>query len=159
MSSPEYMREWYARNPEKVREYTRQKRERRLKAKGIVDEERFCACGCGAPLAGYRSDATYHRNCFKRNATDRLSRRKYGLTRGEVNAKAEAQGGCAACGAQTPGDGRWHVDHDHRCCPGKFTCGKCVRGILCRGCNLALGSVGDDPAVLDSLAAYLRAAS
>src|SRR5579863_7681664 len=23
------------------------------------------------------------------------------------------------------------VDHDHRCCPGSETCGKCMRGLLC----------------------------
>ena len=33
------------------------------------------------------------------------------------------------------------VDHDHSCCPGIRSCGKCVRGIVCRGCNVKLGAI------------------
>jgi Recombination endonuclease VII len=33
------------------------------------------------------------------------------------------------------------IDHDHRCCPHGFSCGRCVRGILHPGCNTALGHV------------------
>lgn len=28
------------------------------------------------------------------------------------------------------------VDHDHDCCPGTYSCGKCIRGLLCRSCNI-----------------------
>jgi hypothetical protein len=31
------------------------------------------------------------------------------------------------------------VDHDHQCCPGSYSCGKCVRGFVCNGCNTAVG--------------------
>lgn len=34
------------------------------------------------------------------------------------------------------------VDHDHRCCPGDRSCGKCVRGLLCRTCNRIEGLLG-----------------
>lgn len=69
------------------------------------------------------------------------------------------QGGvCAACGSSHSGAiGKdWGVDHDHACCSGKKTCGKCVRGILCNPCNLILGLAKDNPKILDALASYLR---
>lgn len=48
-----------------------------------------------------------------------------------------------------------HVDHDHMCCPGKKSCGKCVRGLLCNHCNKAVGLFEDDPDILYSAARYL----
>lgn len=71
---------------------------------------------------------------------------------------AEQGGRCAICGAESPDDirlGRFHVDHDHSCCPRSGSCGKCVRGLLCRGCNTALGNFRDNPDVLASALAYL----
>lgn len=50
----------------------------------------------------------------------------------------------------------WQVDHDHKCCPGSRSCGKCVRGVLCRSCNLALGLVEDNIENLRGLIAYLE---
>ena len=54
-----------------------------------------------------------------------------------------AQGSCCAlCGSKSPGGrfSNWQVDHDHACCPGPVSCGKCVRGLLCCSCNFCLGS-------------------
>lgn len=48
------------------------------------------------------------------------------------------------------------VDHDHACCPGGRSCGQCVRGILCRKCNVAIGYLNDDPALAQALADYLN---
>jgi hypothetical protein len=61
----------------------------------------------------------------------------YGLSRERFDALLEFQGGgCAICGAAEAGYGRrWHIDHDHGCCPGERACGQCVRGILCLTCN------------------------
>ncbi len=34
------------------------------------------------------------------------------------------------------------VDHDHACCPDeKYSCGKCVRGLLDLSCNTSLGHI------------------
>jgi hypothetical protein len=57
---------------------------------------------------------------------------------------------CEVCGTTE----RLTVDHDHACCPGPRSCGKCVRGRLCGACNTALGSLRDDPDRAMALALY-----
>lgn len=47
------------------------------------------------------------------------------------------------------------VDHDHNCCEGAISCGKCIRGILCRKCNVALGYLQDDANLAQRAAKYL----
>jgi len=44
-----------------------------------------------------------------------------------------------------------HVDHDH-------LTGK-VRGLLCKGCNSAIGNLKDDPVIVDRASEYLRRAN
>ena len=78
-------------------------------------------------------------------------RQKYGISLEDYDAMLAAQGGrCAVCGTTDSGDRRFStfsVDHDH-------VTGT-VRGLLCSGCNRALGHVGDSPDRLMALAAYL----
>jgi Recombination endonuclease VII len=85
---------------------------------------------------------------------------RYNMTVPEYKAMLEAQGGgCAICG-RSPSAGtrikRLVVDHDHGCCPGDTSCGKCVRGLLCNYCNRLLGMALDDPGRLHSAIAYLE---
>jgi len=84
--------------------------------------------------------------------------RQYKLTPEKYEAMLRAQEGCCAiCGTTEPrGRGRWHIDHDHACCPGAKTCGKCVRGLLCSFCNYALGFFRDSPDFLLAGVDYLR---
>lgn len=37
------------------------------------------------------------------------------------------------------------VDHDHNCCPGSKSCGKCIRGLLCFRCNVAMSLIDKVP--------------
>ena len=48
------------------------------------------------------------------------------------------------------------IDHNHSCCEGRYSCGKCVRGILCTNCNLGLGNFKDNPKILIAAAKYLN---
>lgn len=93
----------------------------------------------------------------KRSYREMHLRKKYGITLAQYEAMVEAQGGgCAACGGPPTAHGVLHVDHDHACCAGITTCGQCVRGLLCSGCNVTLGNVKDSPGRLRLLIAYLE---
>jgi hypothetical protein len=65
--------------------------------------------------------------------------------------------GCFICGTSTPG-GRynsWQIDHDHKCCQGQTSCGKCIRGLLCWRCNAAIGLFDDNANVIQLAQVYL----
>ena len=47
------------------------------------------------------------------------------------------------------------VDHDHSCCPTILTCGRCIRGILCKQCNYGIGFLQDGLDRLERAASYL----
>lgn len=47
------------------------------------------------------------------------------------------------------------LDHDHRCCPGPVSCGACVRGLLCDGCNRGIGFLRENPESLRRALQYL----
>lgn len=66
--------------------------------------------------------------------------RNHHLTNAGYAALLESQGGCCAnCRITVEEYGRsLDVDHDHACCPGTYSCGKCIRALLCRSCNLKL---------------------
>ena len=69
---------------------------------------------------------------------------------------SDAQGG--VCGICRTADTDLMIDHDHACCSGrKPPCEKCIRGLLCRHCNTALGWFADDPRLLEAAIEYLAA--
>lgn len=82
----------------------------------------------------------------------------YSLESGEYERMVEEQGGrCAICKKhQDDLDRVLYVDHDHACCFGKRSCGKCVRGLLCARCNLILGKFNDDIDMFSSAVLYLK---
>lgn len=59
--------------------------------------------------------------------------------------------GCAICGSTE----LLCVDHDHACCSGQRTCGKCVRGVLCNKHNIMFGMVNDSTEELQKMVEYL----
>ena len=76
--------------------------------------------------------------------------RKYGLTIESFEAMLAVQGHvCPICGEALQSTGRGtHVDHCH-------TTGQ-IRNVLCKGCNVGLGSFGDNPDRLERAAKYIR---
>ena len=95
-------------------------------------------------------DRIRERNRRYQRSGDYYRRRRlsaYGITLEEYNTMLAAQGGgCAICG-NPPGARSLHVDHDH-------ATGE-VRGLLCIGCNVALGGFRDDPELLARAIDYL----
>jgi Recombination endonuclease VII len=68
-----------------------------------------------------------------------------GLTPEGFGQMLEAQSyACAMCRTPFEKDQRICIDHDHACCRPSLPsrcCGKCVRGLLCLTCNVALGYI------------------
>lgn len=48
------------------------------------------------------------------------------------------------------------VDHDRSCCAGQRSCGRCVRGLIHRNCNLVLGYAKDNVDTLRHAILYLE---
>ena len=80
---------------------------------------------------------------------------KYGITQERYDEMLLTQNGvCAICGGS---DSRaLNVDHNHMCCPDTKTCGNCIRELLCRKCNMAIGLLNDDILLLKKVIAYLE---
>jgi hypothetical protein len=82
---------------------------------------------------------------------ERNLRRKFGWTPKQYDEMLESQSGvCAGCGRPPAGEKRLAVDHDHKTDE--------IRGLLCDGCNIALGGVEDNPQTLLRLIQYLMEA-
>jgi hypothetical protein len=81
---------------------------------------------------------------------------RHNLSHDELTAMLEAIGWrCESCSRDLTVE-PYCIDHDHSCCPGSMSCGKCVRGILCRRCNAGIGMFLDDPELLVKAAEYLK---
>lgn len=117
--------------------------------------KRYTSCGCdktGAVRSGAtrrsslplnaRRNASHLRTCFK-------------MTVEEFERKRAGQNNrCGICDEEftvTPS-----VDHDHECCLGNRSCGKCVRGLLCKKCNAGIGCLRDSVDMLQKAINYLK---
>lgn len=82
--------------------------------------------------------------------TTRRIRSRFKLTIEEYEKMLlDCEGKCICGNKFSPGRATCaHIDHDHACCPGLQTCGKCIRGLLCSRCNKVLGMLKEDPKLL-----------
>jgi hypothetical protein len=98
---------------------------------------------------------------YRRNRSSQL-RTDFNISLEHYEMMLNAQGGvCAICGQpETALDQNSEVkalavDHDKRCCPGRTSCGACIRGLLCLYCNHGLGRFRDNPVLLAAAIRYL----
>lgn len=113
-----------------------------------------------APYQGPRCATHWRRFRAARRAASRAAHveKTYSITEDQYQALYEAQGRCCAICQRATGTGRKRlaVDHDHACCPGPVSCGRCVRGLLCKPCNSrVLGHLRDDVTALQRAIDYL----
>lgn len=104
---------------------------------------------CTTPFVPARANTTKCCSglCHQKNA--RLFA-AYGLRGVDVHRMLKEQGGgCAICERPLEFPGRdLHIDHCHAT--------GSVRGVLCRGCNIAIGCFEDDPVRIRAAICYLR---
>jgi hypothetical protein len=118
--------------------------------------ERVVQCSiCGDDFSPGSSMSRYcSKPCRRTGYKRRIMANRYGLSPEKFAEILRGQhGGCAVCGTHDPRV--WVVDHDHSCCPGESSCGRCVRGVLCSPCNRGLGVFKDSPQLLQQAARYL----
>ena len=164
-SDPEYreQRKAQGRSPEANREYMREyRRNNRDKWRRTPEQQ---ARVNQRRRERYAADPEFRAECIrlaklrdKESIRDYRLRREFGITAEEYDTILELQGdACAICRSKFGNElgHRLAVDHDHACCPGKRSCGKCIRGILCGSCNLGLGKFRDDPILLGKAIKYL----
>ena len=102
---------------------------------------------------------------FRKKSNRKYRISSYGLTQELFDLLLEAQQhACGMCHKPFSEGQLIHVDHDHACCRGKNrSCGKCIRGLLCHTCNIALGHIERRYAMarayLDSLPVQLLTAA
>jgi hypothetical protein len=105
------------------------------------------------------SSKYYRKNAakLKAQAVEQNVLKKFGLDADGYDHILNMQGGvCAICKEECSSGRRLAVDHDHACCEGKASCGKCLRGLLCFKCNSAIGLFSDSEQLLRSALNYLE---
>lgn len=135
LTASERYKRWYYRHREKI--LARKNELRREKYKFLTVEEKARRSAANREWRS-RNQVRIHGN--------RLA--KYKLTVKQFSELLSSQNGaCAICETSKPGGKGWHVDHDHQ--TGN------VRGLLCHHCNVGIGNLKDDPALVMKAAQYL----
>ena len=101
----------------------------------------------------------YSSNPDKKEAKNKMNSvysgnwKKHGISKEQyIEMMNEYNGKCHSCNDRDAVS----IDHDHNCCPGPRSCGKCIRGILCNQCNTALGLLQDNKDKIQGLLEYIK---
>ena len=120
-------------------------------------DAKFCRYVKNKANHQYAKDKTRGKERSRRSSLKRF----YGFTPEQYERLFAEQGGvCAICKrkphALDSRRKRLCIDHNHACCSGVKTCGKCVRGLICGVCNSTIGFVNDSIECLQSAIDYLK---
>lgn len=139
----ETAREWRKNNPEKTKEHskrTRIKNRTKILARQKIWTEKN--------KERHKLDAKIWYEENKERTRSTQLQRHYGITLEEYNELLKKQNNCCAICGDSPRKKSFSVDHDH-------ITGK-VRGLLCRGCNVGIGNLKDDPELLEKAIKYIE---
>ncbi len=129
----------------------------KLKVKGRNGKEYTTYRGRCNSCQAEKNRGYYNKNPDKRKEMHRKAR--YSIASNQfIEMLIEQNYSCAICPRPIENDTAM-IDHDHSCCPGRETCGDCVRGLLCRNCNTMIGLAGDSPEILRLAADWLESIS
>ena len=82
---------------------------------------------------------------------------RFGITQEQYDRMFVEQNGiCAICENVSDNGQLLCIDHDHSCCPGRKTCGECIRGLLCTRCNMAIGQLRENVTYLENAIKYIQ---
>jgi len=160
-------------DPDAVKEYQRNYRaenrgllSEKAKARYAADPEPVRAAQraryAADPEAARKSARNYRASLAPGVLRARDQSWRYGLPPGAFEIRFTDQDGrCYLCREPLDTEKKRgiHVDHDHSCCRGNRSCGKCIRGLACHACNTGIGAFGDDPARMILVAERLAAAN
>src|SRR3990167_3756726 len=126
----------------------------------MTQTKRCSKCGVATPLAIFSPDPKapdkmnrWCRTCHK----EQMRYRRYKVDDVQLQQMLQEQDHrCGICQRCFEPDDATCVDHDHRCCSGEISCGACVRGIVHRACNRAIGLLGDSEEAFQNAIHYLR---
>jgi len=112
---------------------------------------------CCQPRARVRAAAHKAKNLERLRAYHREYNRRYkfGFSRDEIDAILDRDGLCCEICSRTLTRRQARLDHDHACCPAGSGCKRCFRGILCNGCNAAIGMLQESEDIFARAIAYL----
>lgn len=148
----EWNKDYYARNREQEKE--RAKKWQRGNPERKRENDRRWRAANRAKLdekdRAWREANPERYKAIRQRSAFRARLKKRGITLEEYEALLDQQEGrCGICRTDKAGAKKdWCIDHDH-------ASGR-VRGLLCHHCNVALGSVRDNPEILRRMIRYLE---
>lgn len=157
LKAKEYRKKWLEEHPDYNHQYEQQPRVKAVRKKyynspaGIISVKKYRNTQkCKETRKKYYKLPKIQEYHYKyRLANKNLSPKDYDKLLKEQNEV------CAICMQPPKPNRRLCVDHDHRCCSGYKSCGKCIRGLLCDDCNHMLGSGKDSVIILQKAIEYL----